>query len=429
MATVRRWSGHEARALRAALRMTIRAFAEHLGVAARTVSKWEQFGAAITLLPDSQAILDTALGRAEDEAKLRFELLLSDGGLAGPAGTVDDVRRRILLGLLGPAAVSPLSAKLEELRRGLDGVLDADLTDRDVDDWEQTVSDYARDVGTIPTEQLLSHLVADFAEIQARIADASGVMRRPLIHSASQLAALIAIAFVNVGEGHSAQRWWRTAARATAEVSDPSLAALVRGRQAVFSVGSARAERVLGLAEAAVNLGNSKPCVGVISGMAARAQILAQMGRHDEAEHALHIVTDMYGRLPTAATEDTGSQWNWSEQRLHHVRSHVHTYAGRVAQAASAQDSALAVYPIANFQGRTQIEIHRSIALIRFGDVNVGTRHLTTTMEQLLPWQRRDGIIRRTAFSALEIVPAEERHLPGFQQARELVTSAEQAGQ
>jgi hypothetical protein len=107
----------------------------------------------------------------------------------------------------------------------------------------------------------------------------------------------------------------------------------------------------------------------------------------------------------------------------------VHTYAGRVTQAASAQDSALAVYPIANFQGRTQIEIHRSIALIRFGDVNVGTRHLTTTMEQLLPWQRCDGIVLRTAFSALDIVPAGERHLPGFQQARELVTSAEQVRQ
>ena len=43
---VRLWTGREARALRAALRLSVRAFAEHLGVAARTVSKWEQLGQA-----------------------------------------------------------------------------------------------------------------------------------------------------------------------------------------------------------------------------------------------------------------------------------------------------------------------------------------------------------------------------------------------
>jgi DNA-binding XRE family transcriptional regulator len=41
MTTVRRWTGHETRALRMALRLSVRAFAEYLGVAVRTVSKWE----------------------------------------------------------------------------------------------------------------------------------------------------------------------------------------------------------------------------------------------------------------------------------------------------------------------------------------------------------------------------------------------------
>jgi transcriptional regulator with XRE-family HTH domain len=53
----------------------VRAFAEHLGVAARTVSKWEAGVGATVPRPDTQAILDTALGRADSKTQQRFELL------------------------------------------------------------------------------------------------------------------------------------------------------------------------------------------------------------------------------------------------------------------------------------------------------------------------------------------------------------------
>ena len=78
MPTVRLWTGREARALRRALRLSVRAFAEHLGVAVRTVSKWEQFGGATQPRPDTQAILDTALDRASAAAQLRFQMLLAE---------------------------------------------------------------------------------------------------------------------------------------------------------------------------------------------------------------------------------------------------------------------------------------------------------------------------------------------------------------
>jgi transcriptional regulator with XRE-family HTH domain len=78
MPTVRVWTGREARALRSALRLSVRAFADRLGVAPRTVSKWEQLGVGTQPRPDTQAILDTALARASAEAQLRFELLLAE---------------------------------------------------------------------------------------------------------------------------------------------------------------------------------------------------------------------------------------------------------------------------------------------------------------------------------------------------------------
>lgn len=90
MATVHHWTGLEARALRLALRMSVRAFAEHLGVAVATVSKWESKRAGTEPRPDTQAILDTALGRADAPAHLRFETLLSE-----MASTVQNAGRRV----------------------------------------------------------------------------------------------------------------------------------------------------------------------------------------------------------------------------------------------------------------------------------------------------------------------------------------------
>ncbi|MEU8569144.1 hypothetical protein AB0C51_12415 [Streptomyces pathocidini] len=77
MISVQQWTGHEASALRAALRMSMRAFAEHLGVALRTVAKWEKLGPDTVPRPDTQAILDTALARADASTRGRFEALLS----------------------------------------------------------------------------------------------------------------------------------------------------------------------------------------------------------------------------------------------------------------------------------------------------------------------------------------------------------------
>ncbi|WP_320065002.1 DUF5919 domain-containing protein [Micromonospora sp. RTGN7] len=72
MTTVQRWTGRETRALRHALRMSIKDFAAHLGVAERTVSKWEAGQETVCPRPEMQAALDTALGKANEEVRSRF---------------------------------------------------------------------------------------------------------------------------------------------------------------------------------------------------------------------------------------------------------------------------------------------------------------------------------------------------------------------
>src|SRR2546421_5715347 len=77
------WTGREARALRLGLRMTIETFGEHLGVAARTVAKWEAQGSGIVPVPTIQEVLETALERATPAQQARFQLLIRGGPAVG----------------------------------------------------------------------------------------------------------------------------------------------------------------------------------------------------------------------------------------------------------------------------------------------------------------------------------------------------------
>jgi hypothetical protein len=58
--------------------MTIEAFAEHLGVAVRTVAKWEAQGPKIVPTAGIQEVLDTALERATASQQSRFQMLLDE---------------------------------------------------------------------------------------------------------------------------------------------------------------------------------------------------------------------------------------------------------------------------------------------------------------------------------------------------------------
>ncbi len=68
---VNTWTGQTACALQAAFRMSNEAFAEHLGVAVRTVASWHA-KPGVTPRAEIQDALDTALSRAPGLVKARF---------------------------------------------------------------------------------------------------------------------------------------------------------------------------------------------------------------------------------------------------------------------------------------------------------------------------------------------------------------------
>jgi 8-oxo-dGTP diphosphatase len=68
------WTGRTACALQQALRMTNDGFADHLGVAVRTVANWHS-SPDIVPRAEIQSALDTAYGRATTSVQRRFSLL------------------------------------------------------------------------------------------------------------------------------------------------------------------------------------------------------------------------------------------------------------------------------------------------------------------------------------------------------------------
>jgi hypothetical protein len=332
-----------------------------------------------------------------------------------------DVRRRELLGSLSAALAGAPFAELERLRRGVDSILSAPSTNGDADDWERTAASYAHEVGVLPPVDLLPRLLSDFGEAGTRLANSSGHVRHRLAHVVAQLGALTAITFVNLGDQHTADRWWRTAARAADEAGDYRASSLIRGRRAVFSLYGRPTETVLRLADEAIITGRNSACAGVASGYAARAHALAKLGRADEARQALRDLTNVFEHLPAEISGDRWSAWGWSEWRLRHTESYVYTHSGDISAASRAQDAALVLYPEARYQGRAQVEMHRAECLIRAGDIDSGAKHAATILGMLSSEQRGDALVTSGALAALAAVPVQELRRPAVQDARELL--------
>lgn len=264
-----------------------------------------------------------------------------------------------------------LARDAEPLRDAFEAAVTADTSDRDADTWDRVAYDYAHEVGWSPAAALQQELVADFAELTRLVPSAQGTARTRLVHVAAQLAALIAINLTNLGEGRSARRWWRTAVRAADQTGDHVAAARIRGRAAVISLYTETPRlSVIEAAEEAIRVGRGAPD-GVINGHAAKAQALAELGRHDEAKDALGDLRGVFGRLPETVRMGRSS-WGWSAGRLHFVASVVHTCAGDVELAMDAQDAAWAASSGQSWKFRGQIEMHRAGVLIRAGDVDGG---------------------------------------------------------
>jgi tetratricopeptide (TPR) repeat protein len=264
--------------------------------------------------------------------------------------------------------------------------------------------------------------MADLAEVQARLVRAPDALRPRMAHVCGQLSALMAIVLFDNGDPEGARRYWRTAVRAADESGDATLRSHVRARRAVYALYEPpSALPAFELAGEAIGVAQGVPCAGVADAYGIRAQALALLGRHDEARSALADLGEVFARLPESTVADCTSEWGWSEQRLRHVQSWVHSHAGRLDEAVAAQDAALALYPASAYGGPAQVQLHRAMCIVAAGDPSEGARHTVRTLKALPRHIRSNALVCRTAVLALGAVPERARTLPAVAEARELL--------
>ncbi|HEY2668375.1 MAG TPA: hypothetical protein VGK51_16205 [Actinomycetota bacterium] len=411
MIVIGMWTGRESRALRLALRMTVERFAEHLGVAVRTVAKWEAQGLAIAPMPALQEVLDTALERATPAQQVRFEVLL--GRAPGPRpGDNDDMDRRELLIDFAVLGLAASLAGVEAVRQGLGAAVAGDRHAADLDEWDSIVHEYARSSNVSPVDRLLRDLTADLSVLQVRLGATEGILQRGLARAGGQLAAIAAVAWAEAGEPRRADRWWRTARQLADASGDLEARTWVRGWEVVNGTYAQRpVPAILDRAAEATSIAGSLASAGSAHLYGGLAQTLAVAGRPGEALAALGRVADVTEQLPARVVADEGSLLGWHEVRLRHTESYVHTWLGDTRRAYAAQEAALQIYPESLPRDRAKIMLHRVACMIQDGDVGGGLAYAGWVLDGL-PVQHHTESVYAIGRAAMRVLPAQERSRP-----------------
>jgi transcriptional regulator with XRE-family HTH domain len=229
---VGQWTGQEASALRQALRLTIRDFAEHLGVAERTVANWEASGSAMVPVPVMQAALDTVLARASDDAKARFGMLLA--ATRNPAGLPGSAVTLGAAALAGPAPV-PRRLDPEAIRR-----------------LRTILMEYVKIDNLLGPAHLLDLVALHLNFIGELLTLASGQIRVELLTVGAWYAEFAGWLYQDAGHPQAATYWTDRALSWVQAADDPLRVSYVLMRKSNQASGLGDAARTLDLARAAL---------------------------------------------------------------------------------------------------------------------------------------------------------------------------------
>jgi tetratricopeptide (TPR) repeat protein len=285
MITIERWTGREAKALRLARRMTLRAFATHLGIAERTLSTWEMRGPSVAIRDVNQQALDTSLRLAEPEARERFVRLVTVADLNGTDMDVSDEHQTGQVQPTAEAARDAADVDLVHFASVLNqpGIGAADLTATELA-CERLDQDFARmrpDDVLVKIRMLTKHVLPHLRQPQTLS------KQERLVALAARLAGLRAWACFDIDDHREAERWYDVAIGAAQEAEAWGLGAWLLGAQSLIPWHRRNVDRTVELIERGVyfaNRGSDGTTRAWLYGLQARARAgLGDRGGFDEA--------------------------------------------------------------------------------------------------------------------------------------------------
>lgn len=240
MNEVVRWSGRETRALRMALRLTVRDFAGRLGVAERTVGKWEAGRASTHPYTQYQAALDTLLKRATGEQHARFEqsLTFSLAREDGDESTRPGSESVGVEGLKGPTFIAPVAPEVDPST---------------VLHWSALLAVLTAHLNLTGPQR--THVVArgEYAVIRGYRRRASGATQSRLLGVEARWAEFCSWTAENSSAATESVYWLDRALVLAERAEQPATAAYVRMRQAQHAADHRDADRAVSLADHAAS--------------------------------------------------------------------------------------------------------------------------------------------------------------------------------
>lgn len=312
-----------------------------------------------------------------------------------------------LLDMLTGLAVGQIVDR-ETLAELLERIIEAEAGSCVVDEWQEVAGEYGYRYLVDPREVLVADLARDLARLELLLAHQSdSAARRPLNDVGARLAALMAMACVDMGYFAEARRAWQLTRRRSNAEAQSETQLWVRGQEAILGLYSMRPlPVVLALAERGLAIRTANPSAGTAALLAAKAQTLSRQGRSEEALDTLDTLRATFERLPDTATGCTDSIFGWPERRLHHTASFVHAFTGPAPQADRAHAQALSFIDAAATDRRCQIEMHRATRLVRDGSVAEGLTRAATSLGSVPP-ERQGTFVLALAAGVLDHVPPE----------------------
>lgn len=372
---------------------------------------------------------DVTAGGPVPSAADRLTLARSDDASARILASIGEVivvaidRRAFLAGT--PGLLLPVTG-LEFTRQDLQHTVAGDVVTDGVGDWEEIVWEYGTDYMRSSAVDLLPRLQADLAALNDSLRRASTASaRRDLMRAAAPLASFTAHVTANLGDLRGSRRWWRTAKQAADESGDLGTRVWIRGleiKRALYEKCSPTF--IFGLIANAekVSSAGPVPADALQDFLSATAQALSHTGDADRAESALRRVRDNFGRMSASVTSDKDSFQGWSEHRLRFCEGYVYSNLGNYELADRAHMSALSLFTHENIREPVQIELQRSLCLVRSGDVESGVTHAQTTMAAL-PVEHHIRPIADLGWKVLVAVPPAERDRKPVQEFRGYLSS------
>jgi len=323
-----------------------------------------------------------------------------------------------------PSAAADQLHGAAELRASTSGILipssrSANLVAQLEESVEQLGLGYRR----VPTKVYLDQVLAAYRQATSLLYGRRGLRAQArILRSVGQLAAVIGVLMIDLGDGPEAREWFIQANHAVYETGDRALLGWILTRQAMteFYYGtSAAAIRTASFAAA-----TAEGVRGIASSMAPAvlARTRSRAGDHEGAMRAMIQAKRAYDAAYPAIRAD--GLYAFPEAKLAFYEGEVYSRSAGGQQALAAQDLALRLYGASERIDPALVKVSRARTLIRSGDPESAAGIIRNEL-QSLSHMEVCGTVAAAVRDVLLVVPDQRHASRAFGDIYELLVGRE----